>query len=400
MKILLIETDKEGHYISLYLKNIVKEILSRKIESLTLMTRKSIIADENYKFLRNRKINIFYIKNIKKPKKYNFLSLLIYQIQYYFNIKRSFDEITKNKIFDLVYVNTLDHFDKALSLFGSPFKKVNFSGFFNHIRFHLNYFKLERNFFLSFFYEILFIRILNNNKYLKNIFIIDEYIKTYLNKKNLDSNKLIKVNEALNTDKPVISKKKQKAFKKKYLLSNSDFIILIYGAIRKDKGIKYLINSVISNNFNKKIKIIIAGKCDSKILEDIREFQKLSKKFNFDIIVFDYFIDNNFQNILFSVSNLVWVGYEKYYSSSGVYYLAGHMKRPVIINNKGTLYYLNKKYKIGIATDVTDPKKIYDKINFIMISGLKYYKNNFKQFTNINKKNIFSKQIVDKMLLS
>jgi len=406
MKILLIETEKEGHYISLYLKNIVKEILLRKVESLTLMTTKSVMTDENYKFLRNKKINIFYIKDIKKPKKYNFLSLFTYQIQYYFNIKKNFNEIEKKINFDLVYVNTFDHFDKALSLFGSPFRKVLFSGFFNHIRFHLNHPRFHLNhprfgriFFLSYFYEFLFKRILNN-KYLKNIFIIDNYIKIYLNQKKLDNHKLIKVNEALNIDNRVISKKKEKAFKKKYLLSSSDFIILIYGAIRRDKGIKYLINSFICNNFNTKIKIIIAGKCDSKILDDIKEFQKLSEVFNFEIIVFDYYIDNNFQNILFSVSNLVWVGYEKYYSSSGVYYLAGHMKRPAIINNKGTLYNLNKKYKIGIATDVSDPKKIYDKINFIMISGLKYYKNNFKQFININKKKIFSKQIVDRIMLS
>ena len=399
MKILIIETEIDGHYISLYLKNIVREILSRKIESLTIITKKSVIADENYKFFKNKKINIFYIRDIKKPKKYNFLSLLIYQIRYYFNIKKCFNTISKNKKFDLVYVNTLDHFDKALSIFGSPFKKVNFYGLFNHIRFHLSYFKLERNFLFSYFYEILFRRILKI-KYLKNIFVVDDYIKTYLDIQNVDNNKIIKVNEASNTHNTFISKKKEIAFRKKYLLTKNDFVILVYGAIRKDKGIKYLINSVISNNFNKKIKIIIAGKCDSKTLNDIKQFQKLSNKSNFEIIVFNYFIDENFQNILFSASNLVWIGYTRYYGSSGVYYLAGHMKRPVIINNKGTLYNLNKKYKIGVATDVTDSKKVCDNINFIMISGLKYYKNNFKQFININKKNIFSKQITDKILLS
>jgi hypothetical protein len=399
MKILIIETEIDGHYISLYLKNIVREILSRKIESLTIITKKSVIADENYKFFKNKKINIFYIRDIKKPKKYNFLSLLIYQIRYYFNIKKCFNTISKNKKFDLVYVNTLDHFDKALSIFGSPFKKVNFYGLFNHIRFHLSYFKLERNFLFSYFYEILFRRILKI-KYLKNIFVVDDYIKTYLDIQNVDNNKIIKVNEASNTHNTFISKKKEMAFRKKYLLTKNDFVILVYGAIRKDKGIKYLINSVIGNNFNKKIKIIIAGKCDSKTLNDIKQFQKLSNKSNFEIIVFNYFIDENFQNILFSASNLVWIGYTRYYGSSGVYYLAGHMKRPVIINNKGTLYNLNKKYKIGVATDVSDSKKVCDNINFIMISGLKYYKNNFKQFININKKNIFSKQITDKILLS
>jgi hypothetical protein len=215
----------------------------------------------------------------------------------------------------------------------------------------------------------------------------------------LDNDKLVKVNEALNIDNVVISKKTELAFKKKYSLSNNDFIILVYGAIRKDKGIKYLINSVASNNFNKKIKIIIAGKCDFKVLDDIKEFQKLTEEFNFEIILLNSFIDSRLQNILFSVSNLIWVGYTKYYSSSGVYYLAGQMNRPVIINNIGTLNNLNKKYKIGVSADITDPKEVYDKINFIMISGPKYFKNNFKKFINMNKKNIFSKQIINKILV-
>jgi hypothetical protein len=399
MKILIIETEIDGHYISLYLKNIVREILSRKIESLTIITKKSAIADENYKFFKNKKINVVYIRDIKKPKKYNFLSLFIYQIRYYFNIKKSFNAISKNNKFDLVYINTLDHFDKALAIFGSPFKKVNFYGLLNHMRFHLSYFKLERNFLFSYFYEILFKRILNI-KYLKNIFTVDDYIKIYFDNQNVDNNKIIKVNEASSIHNIVISKKEERAFKKKYLLNKNDFVILVYGAIRKEKGIAQLINCVISNNLNKKIKIIIAGKCDSETLYDIKQFQKLPNKSNFEIIIFNYFIDENFQNILFSVSNLVWIGYTRYYSSSGVYYLAGHMRKPVIINNKGTLYNLNKKYKIGVATDITDPKKVYQSINFIMIYGFRYYKNNFKQFININKKNIFSKQIVDKILLS
>jgi len=45
MKILIIETELDGHYIYLYLKNIVREILSRKIEYLSIITKKSAIVD-------------------------------------------------------------------------------------------------------------------------------------------------------------------------------------------------------------------------------------------------------------------------------------------------------------------------------------------------------------------
>lgn len=397
MKVLLIETEAEGHYISLYLKNIIKEILLRKEISLSLMTTRTIMLNNDFKFLRNNKINKFYISNIKKPKRYNLISLFLYQIKYYFNIKTNFKKISKTENFDLVYMNTLDHFDKALSVFGSPFQKVKFYGLINNLKFHLNYYDLGKNFYLSFFYEKLFKRILNI-KNLKNLFVIDNYIKVYLTNKKIDNCKLVKINEAINYENIIISKREKFIFKKKNSLNNNDFIILIYGAIREDKGIKYLINCITQNSFDKKIKIIIAGKCEKKILQDIKEFEKKSKQFNFEIILFDFFINENFQKILFSVSDLIWIGYEKYYGSSGVYYLSGLMKRPVIVNNSGAIHYLNKKYKIGVNTDVTDQKKVSKKIKLIMFNGPMYYKNNFKKFINLNKKNVFAKKIIKTIL--
>ena len=50
MKVLLIETEAEGHYISLYLKNIIKEILLRKEISLSLMTTRTIMLNNDFKF--------------------------------------------------------------------------------------------------------------------------------------------------------------------------------------------------------------------------------------------------------------------------------------------------------------------------------------------------------------
>jgi uncharacterized pyridoxamine 5'-phosphate oxidase family protein len=96
------------------------------------------MLNNDFKFLRNNKINKFYISNIKKPKKYNLISLFLYQIKYYFNIKTNFKKISKTENFDLVYMNTLDHFDKALSVFGSPFQKVKFYGLINNLKFFKN----------------------------------------------------------------------------------------------------------------------------------------------------------------------------------------------------------------------------------------------------------------------
>lgn len=394
MQILLIETEPEGHYVNLYLKKIINEFLAKKV-SLTLMTTRLVAFGKNNKFLLNNRIKKFYITEIKKSKRKNSILQLVYQIKYYFNIKNSFSLITKDKNFDIVYVNTLDHFDKALSLFGSPFKKTSFYGFYNHITFHLNRAKLSNFFF--YIYEFLFIKILKL-KDVKKIFILNNSIKQYLNRKNIPTYKLVKVNEAVDISSNSIDKNEINLFKKENSLENNDFIILIYGSIRKEKGIDYLFKCLSNYIFTKKIKIIIAGNCEEEILNKITNYKKKSGKFNFEIILFNYLINDKLQKIIFTLADLIWIGYEKYFFSSGVYYLAGFMGRPVIVNNKGFIYDLNKKYKIGVEADITNSKEVYKKINFIISNGSKYYKKSFKNFTKYNKKNIFEKQIVNEIL--
>ena len=181
-------------------------------------------------------------------------------------------------------------------------------------------------------------------------------------------------------------------------MEENDFIILVYGSIRKEKGIDYLFKCLTNCFFKKKIKIIIAGKCEQEMLDKINNYKKNSIKFNFEILLFNFLINDKLQKLVFTVADLIWIGYEKYFFSSGVYYLAGFMGRPVIVNNKGFIYDLNKKYKIGVEADITNSKEVYKKINFIMSNGSKYYKKSFENFTKYNKKNIFEKQIVNEIL--
>ena len=86
--------------------------------------------------------NIYYIKKTPEPKRYDFISLLIYQVKYYFNIKKNFQKLQDKKIPNYIYINTLDHFDKALAIFGSPFSNISFSGLLCKCKFHLHSLKI------------------------------------------------------------------------------------------------------------------------------------------------------------------------------------------------------------------------------------------------------------------
>jgi hypothetical protein len=394
MKILFIETSSEGHYVYLYLNLILEKFIKKKVE-INLMATKEVV--KNLKSNVRREIqNIYYIKKTPEPKRYDFISLLIYQVKYYFNIKKNFQKLQDKKIPNYIYINTLDHFDKALAIFGSPFSNISFSGLLCKCKFHLHSLKIGPFNFLNFLYKFMFIKIYNITT-LKKIFLIDPLIIDYFNKTQKNCKKLFHVNDALKKNSNVISKKSINLFKKKFFINKNNFIILVYGAMRKDKAINELFNAIQGAKFQKKITVIIAGLQDDYTSKYIKNF-KNNNNLTFDLISLNKFIDYKLEKIIFSISNLVWAAYINYYGSSGVYFLSGYMKIPLIISKKGLICWLNKQYNIAISADIKNIQDVQNKISFMIKNGNNFYRNNLNRFHNKYLKNSFEDKIVKEVL--
>ena len=139
MRILIIEPECNGHHIITYIRFILRLLLSHKIEVIIITSSKS----KNHFSLKTIKkiyprIKIKFIK-YSKPKNYSSFFLLLNQINLYFLIKKTFTEITANYRIDKVFINSIDHFDKALSIFGDPFKKTPFFGMYTLPKFHFSF---------------------------------------------------------------------------------------------------------------------------------------------------------------------------------------------------------------------------------------------------------------------
>jgi hypothetical protein len=148
----------------------------------------------------------------------------------------------------------------------------------------------------------------------------------------------------------------------------NNFIILVYGAMRKDKAINELFNAIQGAKFQKKITVIIAGVQDDYTSKYIKNF-KNNNNLTFDLISLNKFIDYKLEKIIFSISNLVWAAYINYYGSSGVYFLSGYMKIPLIISKKGLICWLNKQYNIAISADIKNIQDVQNKISFMIKNG-------------------------------
>jgi|688.fasta_scaffold335133_2 glycosyltransferase involved in cell wall biosynthesis len=363
MKILLVEPEYQGHHVALHLNLLINEFHKRKWHISILTYKKSIIS-EPYKLIDKKiftKIDFFYIKKVNFTNSKNIFYLICMQVIKYYNIITSIKKILSKNHINHIYFVTGDHIDKILAILGNFSLNIKFSLMLINSKVYLN-----KN--INFIEKIiLFIKKkllfnLIDISYLKNLFVVDLFLYKFI-KKNKKNN-FFKV-EYIPDPGQLKFLFLQKFSKNLLNIKKEDFIILIYGAIKMSKGIKEIIYSLQLIN-NQKIKLIIAG----KQTDDVKSFLALdiNKKLikSEKIIIYDGFKDYKEEAILFSASDVVWVGYNNNFSgSSGVLHQAGLVKKPVITNRMGLLGYLNKRHKIGVRVNLSSSVDIKNKILYL-----------------------------------
>jgi hypothetical protein len=389
MNIVLVELEYRGHHISLYLKSIANEVLSRGY-SLIIITTLDAKKSGLFSFLKKKKVKFFYIDNIEYPKTKNIFYLMKFQINNFFLVKNIFKKIINIYEVNHVYLNTLDFFDKAIAILGSPFEKIPFSGLYLNPKFYNEeLYKFKSNPIKNYFLRIIFL-ILILNKKLINVFLVDKLYEKKLKNKNFFKKKIVAVNDFSLLNDNYYSK----------INTSKKKIILIFGSIKFNKGIYELLNFFKTYTKNN-IKILIVGKQNYDVKLFVNNFLYRNPLLKKKILVINKYFkcDSSYINY-FKRADYVWVGYSNnFFGSSGVFFSACKMKKPVIINSKGLVYWYNKKYKVGYSLNFSSQKSLNLFFNSIDNGTIK--KIDKKKFDFVNRKHSldnFSKIIADKIL--
>lgn len=410
-KILIIETEYEGHYLTGYIKYILRSFVKKKIY-ITLLTSETALkrAKDAFKILKNEnvKFSILVIKNTtleqrlkyqkRHNKRYSMLLLLFDQIKFYFIIKKEFEKIDFKNNYDHVFVPSIQKIDKAIALFGSPFQNTSFSGIYLDIKFHLYSYGITHKSRLNYLSQIFFKKLLNIEN-LKSIITNDHLLTRFLKKKKWKN--YHKVN-FLHDPKETNLKFKKNNARKILGLPNKSIFILVYGALIASKGIFELLSIFKDNELKKNIKIILAGKqfgLTKFLLRNNNFVKKL--KLNKKLFIYNKWLTEKEEALFFSATDIVWIGYKEYSSPSGVLYQAVSKLLPIITSDDGLIYFLNKKIKIGISVNIFNPSEIIKAINYVTNkNNVLYLKNNIKKFSKISnpKKWILGFQKIHKTL--
>ena len=293
MKILIVEPETKGHFISLYVNTVLKS-LKGKVD-IYILTSKKILKLEILKVLRreNKKIKIIFCDDLIYSKNKFFLNLLINQFQNYKNLNLKIKKYNRKLKFDKIFFTNLDHIDKVLCFFSNPFDSVKFSGILVNPRVHQ--YQNKKIGIKYFLYKYLLYKLISN-KYLEKIFSNDILFYNFsINKKF--NNKIIFFNEPVN--------KVNKKSRIKSSIAKGFFNVLVYGAIRNSKSLEELIEITKKIKNYIKINIIVAGKqnIEAKKILNKKNLVKKSVDANFKIL--NRFIYPAEETYLFSNINAV-----------------------------------------------------------------------------------------------
>ncbi len=243
---------------------------------------------------------------------------------------------------------------------GSPFGKYNFSSIILNPKNHFNYFKISNLQLKTILYNYFTYKILKLSN-LKNLYSNDIFFVKYINKFfPKQKKKLIFFEEPVEL-KNLINKNRAKS---KLKLNKSDFIVLVYGAIKSSKSIKELTEIIKKKEIDKKIRLLVCGEqtIDIKNFFKKKEYKNLilQKK----IILFNKFLNLKDEALFFSAADLIWIAYKNSSKgSSGILYLAKKAKTPIITSNEGIPFLLNKKFNLGPSVDIGNRAEIVKVLN-------------------------------------
>jgi hypothetical protein len=382
--ILIIETEYEGHYLTGYIKYILRSFKNKKFK-ITLLTSSDAQnkAKGALQILRKEKLkfNIETIKNLKL-KKFSSIHLIVHQIRLYFAIKEKFKELNLSMRFDHIFLTSIQKLDKALVVFGSPFQNINFSGIYLDIKFHLYKYKIHYKSRFNYLSKKFFQKLLELST-LDNIITNDHLLKKYIKSNNWTNSHKLKF---LHDPKEFNFSFNKFYSREKLGIPDKSILILLYGALIESKGIVELLSIFKVAKLNKNIRVVLAGKQFTNYKNFALNNSFINKlKLDKKLFIFNRWISEKEEALLFSAADILWIGYKNYSSPSGVLYQAIQKDIPSLISNEGLINSLNKKIKVGYVTNINNPLDIVKGINYVLnYRNKKKLKNNISKFSKIS----------------
>ena len=141
----------------------------------------------------------------------------------------------------------------------------------------------------------------------------------------------------------------------------------LFGALTERKGVCQVLDAValLPVATREKVRVVLAGRIDPAVVSDVASRASLLATAGAEgrcVEIVDRHLTTPELAWLVSESSVILAPYQRFVGSSGVLTWAAAQRRPVIAQQYGLVGALVRDYRLGIATDTSDPSRIADAI--------------------------------------
>ena len=365
INVLVFEPHATGHH-GPYLEWMVKGLLSNKFRLTIITSTESMnhpsVEEIERLAISDKKGNLNLI-SYKNPLTFignsNGVGALFKREFFYWKMFRKwFHENADNIKPNVVFLPYLDYCLYAIGLLGSPFNKCPWVGLAMRPSFHYQKIGvLAPQPALSTVKRLLFHRVLGN-RFLRCLLSIDEPLIEYLKDKNLPLEKYAFLPEpaALSDSPDSMTAKRQLG------LPEQRKLILVYGAITVRKGVFELLKALQRPDFPENVDVLFAGKLSDDVNDALMLPANAELFARERLRLLNRFISKDEEPVLFSASDIIWLGYRQHYNSSGVLVQAASAGRPVIACREGVIGWQTKRHNLGAVVSPSDSDALIEAI--------------------------------------
>ena len=240
-------------------------------------------------------------------------------------------------------------------MLGSPFANTPWAGLVMRTGFHQTSWGINApTSRINLIKERLFFRLLRNS-FLRALFTIDVTLKEYTEKLSLPySSRLVYIPDITETKRSMSQEQARRALR----ISKQGFMVLVYGSLSLRKGIQTLIRAMQDDNFPLDWHLLLAGKQDQNVQSFLKSPFATKLKIEGRIHQINRYLNADEENMVFSATDVVWLGYQGHYHMSGVLVQAGTMGLPVLACEEGLIGWLTKRYASGIVVSASSPSSV------------------------------------------
>jgi glycosyltransferase involved in cell wall biosynthesis len=272
------------------------------------------------------------------------------EFRYWRAFRRAADEVRSKMPIDAVILPYVDYCFYALSILGSPFRGLPWSGI--SMRLSVARDASNRQISPPFKWRIAK-RVLGDSE-LKGLYVINPSIR-HVPSNWLSTTLHSKLRYLPDPAEQVIVGSRS-GCRDALGISEGAVAILVFGRIDERKGVGALLTTLASHDGLAKYVVILAGVRSPSAQLETPAYACLQSQNR--LIVIDHYLDEAEQSLVFGAADVVWVGYRNHAYMSGVLVLAGRASLPVIGTAEGEIGRLILEHDLGAVARMDEPKEV------------------------------------------